>query len=82
MILKMLESHPNLEIFIKSLIGQEADARRIFMHSATSVDLTANQGWEERVKDHHGRFIEEMRRVGDLSLALYMHTLAKLIIDK
>ncbi len=44
MIMKMLESHPNLEVFIKSLIGQEADARRIFMHSATSVDLTANQG--------------------------------------
>ena len=62
--------------------GQEADACRVLMHNATRVDLTVNQGRDERAKDHHGRILAVIKRVDDLSPTMYMQTLAKLITDK
>jgi len=78
----MLGKHPNLWAFIRSIIGQEADARRVLMHNATGVDLTVNPGRDQSVRDHHDKILSIMKRFADLTPSMYMHTLAKLIIDK
>ena len=79
---KLVGSHPNVWLFIQSLIGQEADARRVLMHNAAGMDLSVNQGRDERHKDHNDRLMAVMKRVQDLSPYLYMQTLAKQLIDK
>jgi hypothetical protein len=79
---KLVGSHPNVWLFIQSLIGQEADARRVLMHNATGMDISVNQGRDERHKDHTDKLIAVVKRCQDLSPYLYLQTLAKLLIDK
>jgi hypothetical protein len=79
---KLVGSHPNMWLFIQSLIGQEADARRVLMHNATGMDISVNQGRDERHKDHTDKLIAVVKRCQDLSPFLYLQTLAKLLIDK
>ncbi len=79
---KLVGSHPNIWMFIQSLIGQEADSRCVLMHNVTGMDITINQGREERIKDNNDQIMAVMKRFNDLSPYLYMQTLAKLIIDK
>jgi hypothetical protein len=59
---KLAGSHPNIWLFIQSLIGQEVDARRVLMHNATGMDITINQGRDERYKDTHGKLIAVVKR--------------------
>jgi hypothetical protein len=79
---KLVGSHPNVWLFIQSLIGQEADARRVPMHNATGMDISVNQGQDECHKDHTDKLIAVVKRCQDLSPYLYLQTLAKLLIDK
>ncbi len=65
---RLLGSHPNVWLFIQSLIGQEADAKRVLMHNATGMDISLNQGWDERYKDLTKKFIAVVKRCHDLSL--------------
>jgi hypothetical protein len=41
---KLVGSHPNVWLFIQSLIGQEVDARRVLMHNATGMDISCQPG--------------------------------------
>ncbi len=76
-------SHPNVWLFIQSLIGQEADARRVLIHAhAMGMDISVNQGRDERHEDHTDKLIAVVKRCQDLSPYLYLQTLAKLLIDK
>jgi hypothetical protein len=74
-------SHPNVWLFIQSLIGQEPDFRRMLMHNAMGMD-TPQPGWGafqgQQCKDHGCG--EEISN--DLSPYLYMQILAKLVIAK
>ncbi len=49
-------------LFIQSLIGQEADAKRVLMHNATGMDISLHQGWDKRYKDHTEKLIAVVKR--------------------
>ncbi len=47
---KMVGSNPNMWVFIQSLIGREAIARRVLMDNATGMKISLNLGRDERYK--------------------------------
>jgi hypothetical protein len=47
---KLMGSHPNMWVFSQSLIGQEANARRMLMHNATGMEISLNLGRDECYK--------------------------------
>jgi hypothetical protein len=59
---KLVGSHTKVWLFIKSLIGQEADAWRMLMHNATGMDISVNQGRDEWHKDHTDKLIAVVKR--------------------
>jgi hypothetical protein len=52
------------------------------MHNVMGMDITINQGRDERIKDNKDNNDKIIARFDDLSLYLYMKTLAKVMIDK
>ncbi len=72
---KLVGRHPNMWLFIQSIIGWEAGAWRVLMHNATGMDISVNQ------KDHNNKLIAVGKRF-HISPYLYLQTLAKLLNDK
>jgi hypothetical protein len=68
--------------FIQSLIGQEADTRRVFINNVSGMDIDENSGRTQHSKDNMERIQSVVLRHGDLSPTLYMQTIVKLIINK
>jgi hypothetical protein len=46
------------------------------------MDISVNQGRDERYKDHEDKLVAVVKRFHDLSPYLSMLTLAKLLLDK
>jgi hypothetical protein len=46
------------------------------------MDLTVNQGRDERARDQQDRILSTMKQFSYLSPTMYLHTLAKLNIAK
>jgi hypothetical protein len=78
----LLGNSPNLWRFIQSLISQEAESRCTLVNNAAGIDLSVNQGRNQRVKDHYTRINSVLQRRDDLSPWMYLQTLAKLISEK
>jgi hypothetical protein len=53
----------------------------VLMKNAADMDITVNQGREERIQINNEMIMAVMKRFDDLSPALNMQTLAKLLID-
>ena len=73
----LLGINPNLWIIMQSLVSQEAETRTILMNNAAGLDLTVNQGRNQRQKDSAFRLKSIVKRFADLSPEMYLQCLAK-----
>jgi hypothetical protein len=76
---KLLGANPNIWTAISCFIKQEAETRHTLVSNAAGLGLTGNTGRKKQVEQHHAMICSTVRRMKDLSPAIYLKAVARIL---